>query len=86
MAHVLSLPFHGLQTRLDAMASLDGLPKFLKQPRLLLLSGPKSLLDLETRVDLNSDFIMSVPNPLLCHKNLLGDLHENSKGIIYVYV
>jgi len=32
-------------------------------------------------VGLSPSLVMSIPNPLIGHKNLLGNLHKDNKGI-----
>ena len=51
------------------------------QLHLLLLEGSQGLLNLSTGMGLSPSLIAGVPNPFIGHKNLLGDLYKNDKGI-----
>ena len=53
---------------------------------MLLLQGSEGLFHLTPRMALSLSFIMGISDPLLSHINLLGDLHNSGKGIIYIYI
>ena len=52
---------------------------------MFFVKGPKGLFNFKVGVGLSFDFIASVPDPLLNYKNLLSDLHDNSKAVKYIH-
>ena len=53
---------------------------------MFFFKGPKGLLNFKEGLGLSFDFIMSVPDLLLDHVNLLSKLYDNSRVIkIYAY-
>ena len=48
--------------------------------------GSESLLNFKTGVGLSFNLIMSVPDPLLGHINLLSELHDNSRVIKHMHM
>ena len=47
-----------------------------------LLHGFQGLVDLGAEVGLNPGLIVSILDPFLHYKNLLGNLHKNDKGVL----
>ena len=78
LAYILGLPFRGLQARLSTIASLDSLFNLLEQAFLFLSKDSDSFLSLKAGLELSAYLIMGVPNLLLGHINLLGNLHKGS--------
>ena len=81
LALVLNLSLSGLKPRQGALTAFLKSFKLLGQLGLLLLDRPKRLLHLAPEVRLSLKFIMNAPNALFGHKNLLGDLHETTRGL-----
>ena len=52
----------------------------------LLLKSSKNLLSIRSGVGLSINFIVSIPDLLLSYKNLLSDLHDNSKMVKYIHM
>ena len=78
---VLDLGLRALQKGFGAQMCPLQSGQLVVQLHLLLLEGSQGLLNLSTGVGLSPSLIAGVLNPLLDHKNLLGDLYKNDKGI-----
>ena len=83
---MLALVLNGLRPCQGALTTLLGSFNLLGQLGLLLLEKSKHLLHLAPEVRLSLEFIMSAPNTLFGHKNLLGDMYETTRGLHKEYI
>ena len=82
LEHILGLPFRGLQARLDTITSLDSFFNLLGQALLLLPKDSNNFLSRKAGLDISIHLLSGVPNPLLDHIDLLGNLHKGSGRVI----